>query len=158
MIHQSLSNRKSQIFDRCVCEAEKSPMQFKHGCIATIGGKEIGKGYNTFKNYSKHDNFLENTCSMHAEINVLRQIYHKAKRRNKLRKMKRVILYISRVNGLGTGCGKYNSAPCSRCIEVIKQMNIKKIVYFLDNEFHIEKPVEYSHCHITSGSKYLSSV
>ena len=155
MIVQShLSNRKHTYFESCVREAEKSDIQFQHGCVATLGGKIVARGYNTAKNYSKHDNFLENTCTCHAEVNVLRKLYHRSRRTRKMRKFHRMTLYISRVNRFGD-CD-YNSAPCTRCMEVINNLNIKQIVFYLDNEYHIVKPREYTTPYTSSGEKYLT--
>jgi tRNA(Arg) A34 adenosine deaminase TadA len=151
-----LSNSKRKIFENCICEAEKSVLQFKHGCVATIGGKVIERGCNTIKNFSKKDEFIQNTCSMHAEINVLRKLHRKASKNKKLRKLKRVVLYISRINHTEHYDKNYDSAPCMCCIDVIRKLKVKKIIFCLNNEFHIMKPTEYSHQHVTSGTRYIS--
>ena len=39
-----LSNKQQRIYAMSLCEAEKSSMLFKHGCVATCGGKIIAKG------------------------------------------------------------------------------------------------------------------
>ena len=73
-----LSRKQEFIYSDSLIEAEKSNMLFKHGCIATYGGKIIARGYNTHK-YSTNDIFIENQCSCHAEMNVLRKIYNRRK-------------------------------------------------------------------------------
>ena len=41
-----LSNKKDKIFSRSLEQADKSDMLFKHGCVATCGGKIIACGHN----------------------------------------------------------------------------------------------------------------
>ena len=56
-------------------EADKSNMKHhKHGCIAVVGGSIIARGYNTYRCQS-NDGFLNESCSCHAEIDVLRKLY-----------------------------------------------------------------------------------
>ena len=153
IVQSSLSNRKQQIFNSSLKIAEKSDIMFQHGCVATCGGKIIARGYNTYKNYTKRDNFLKNTCTCHAEVNVLRQIYHRSKKRNNDRKMRRVVLYISRAGTKDNHVN--NSAPCHRCMEVINKLNVKQIIFYLDKEFYIMKPHEYTRKHYTFGEAYL---
>lgn len=55
-------------------EADKSTMKHhKHGCVAVVGGSVIARGYNTYRSHS-NDGFLNDTCSCHAEIDVLRKL------------------------------------------------------------------------------------
>lgn len=55
-------------------EADKSNMKYhQHGCVAVINGTIIAKGHNSDRCYSS-DGFLDDTCSCHAEIDVLRKI------------------------------------------------------------------------------------
>ena len=94
-----LTIKQEKIFSQSLDEAKKSNMLFKHGCVATYGGHVIASGYSTHKNYSSHDNFIDNQCSFHAEMDVLRKIYwrtyEKRKRRKQQRIMRRTTLYIS---------------------------------------------------------------
>ena len=96
--HKNYQTNKVGCSLNCLDEAKESPMLFRHGCIATYGGKVIAKGCNTYKNYSSRDMFLDKCCSCHAEINVLRKIYNanKYKKRKLDRIMKKTTLYISR--------------------------------------------------------------
>ena len=59
-------------------EALKSDVLSQHGCVAVMNGKIIAKGYNSSRCYSS-DGFLKNTCSCHAEVDVLRKLFHQYK-------------------------------------------------------------------------------
>ena len=47
-----------RLFSLCLNEASKSNLLFRHGCIATYGGKIMCKGCNTTT--SSTDNFIRN--------------------------------------------------------------------------------------------------
>ena len=151
-----LSNKNSSIFNKCIFEAEKSNLLFKHGCVATYGGKIIASGCNTHKNYS-NDCFINNQCSCHAEINVLRKIYNAYKHKNRKMKkiMKNTTLYVSRCSSQGKST---NSAPCMKCLKAIKSFNIKKIIFVLNDEYYIYKASEYFTQHKTFGDKNLELI
>lgn len=149
-----LSNKQSRLFDHCLDEAKESHLLFRHGCVATYGGKVIAKGCNTYKNYSSRDMFLDKCCSCHAEINVLRKIYN-ANRYNKrkLNKiMKKTTLYISRYSKMQSST---DSAPCAACLEMIKMFKVKKIIFNLNEEYHIINAKDYYTDHVTIGYQSL---
>ena len=56
-------------------ESNKSQLTSKHGCIAVAHGKILGRGHNSSRTQSS-DGFICNTCSCHAEIASLRNLYH----------------------------------------------------------------------------------
>ena len=56
-------------------EALKSSMTQKHGCVAVSNGKIRGRGHNSCRTQSC-DGFIQNTCSCHAEIAALRNMWH----------------------------------------------------------------------------------
>jgi hypothetical protein len=56
-------------------EANKSDLLSQHGCVAVINGKIIARGHNSSRCYSS-DGFLRKTCSSHAEVDVLRKLFH----------------------------------------------------------------------------------
>ena len=56
-------------------EAVKSPVLMRHGAIAVASGKIMGRGFNHYRSYSK-DKFISNTCTCHAEIACLRNMFH----------------------------------------------------------------------------------
>lgn len=153
------SNKNDKIFSLCLRDAEKSELLHQHGCIAVKGGKIIARGCNTYKNYSSRDMFLNCSCSCHAEINVLRQIYHAHKRKErKLHKiMKKTTLYVSRISRSeeDDGYKSNNSAPCMSCTRFIKQFNIKRVVYNLNNEHYVENVSDYAATSTSLGDKTL---
>jgi hypothetical protein len=68
-------NSRDERFARIALqEADKSNMKHhQHGCVAVIGGQIVARGYNSDRTYSC-DGFLKNTCSCHAEIDVMRKL------------------------------------------------------------------------------------
>lgn len=70
-----LCNNRHERFARLALEeANKSNMtHHQHGCIAVLGGQIIARGYNSDRTQSS-DGFLKNTCSCHAEIDVMRKL------------------------------------------------------------------------------------
>lgn len=53
----------------------QSTQNQRHGAIAVTNGKITGKGFNSMRSYSK-DGFIQNSCSCHAEIAALRDMWH----------------------------------------------------------------------------------
>lgn len=52
--------------------------------------------------------------------------------------------------------GNYkNSAPCINCFEMILSLNIKKMIYSIDNDFICCKPSDYSTNHMSQGNRFL---
>ena len=150
-----LSNKKDKIFASCLEKAETSNLLFRHGCIATYSGKVIAKGCNTYNNYSR-DMFFNNSCSCHAEINVLRQIYYNTKKKRKLNKiMKKTTLYISRCSTMHASA---DSAPCIDCLKMIKKLNVKKMVFNLNEKHYVMNPKNYYSEHKTMGRQRLEKI
>lgn len=56
-------------------EAEKSPVLMRHGAVAVANGKIVGRGHNHYRSTSR-DNFIKNTCTCHAEIACLRNMFY----------------------------------------------------------------------------------
>ena len=117
------SRKKEKFIENASKEALKSPMLFRHGCVAVYGGKQIASGYNYHRTYSKDKSILKDyTCSMHAEIDCIRKIKN-SRFKNKL---KNICLYVVQIN---KDCEFKNSQPCSTCTVVLKDNNIKKVYY-----------------------------
>ena len=55
-------------------ESKKSDLVSKHGCVIVSNGKIIGRGYNSSRTQCK-SGFLKNTCSCHAEIAAIRNVF-----------------------------------------------------------------------------------
>ena len=149
-----LSNKKDKIYAKCLNIAKQSGLLFRHGCIATRGGKIIASGCNTYKAYSSRDMFLDHVCSCHAEINVLRKIYHRYK--NKQRKLNRIMkkttLYISRYS---SACQSTSSAPCIACMQFIHRFKIKRLIFYMNDQYHTCKAIEYTTTHTSHGDANL---
>ena len=159
MSEESISSKDISMYSLCIREAEKSTLFYQHGCIATHGGKIIARGCNTSKCSSQSDYFLQETCSCHAEINVLRQIYYNKRRRYNERKLKnyfkKTTLYISRSNRIRGTKLLYNSAPCEDCLSQIQMFSIKRIVYCMNNNIYSVNPDNMSTTHKTFGKNML---
>lgn len=127
------SNKKEKFIAKASIEALKSPMLFRHGCIAVYGGKQIASGYNHHRTYSKDKSILNDyTCSTHAEMDCIRKL-NRSRYKNKL---KNVCLYVVKINSdFKVG----NSQPCTSCTSVLKSHNFKKVYYSIDNGFVCSK-------------------
>lgn len=142
----SCSNSDERFADIALREARKSPVQFRHGCVAVIGGKIIERGYNSYQTYSK-DGLIGTSCSCHAEISVLR----KCLRRNIKGKMN---LYIVRLSN--TSNDMLSSSPCKECYETMRQFNIRYIIYSDNSNILIKQKFnEFEPYHETSGKRAI---
>jgi len=56
-------------------QAEYSPMLMRHGAVAVVSGKVVGRGYNNYRTNSR-DGFINNVCACHAEVDCLRSIFN----------------------------------------------------------------------------------
>lgn len=70
-----ISNTDHKFINQATCEAQKSPVLMRHGAVAVINGKIMGRGHNNYRTHSK-DQFISNTCTCHAEIASLRSMFH----------------------------------------------------------------------------------
>ena len=70
-----LSSTDETYITHAAAESEKSELLSKHGCVAVVNGKILGRGHNSSRTQSS-DGFISNTCSCHAEIATLRNLYH----------------------------------------------------------------------------------
>jgi tRNA(Arg) A34 adenosine deaminase TadA len=64
-----LSSKMKSMYQLSLKEAARSNVWYRLGCIATYGGKIIGRACNTSK-------FSKETCTCHAEVNVLDNLYN----------------------------------------------------------------------------------
>lgn len=150
----TLSNKKDKLYSESLYQASKSSLLFKHGCVATCGGKIIAKSCNTYET-SSNNKFIKSKCSCHAEMGVLNQIYYNCKKKHKLNRiMKKTILYISRSSMAGNSA---TSAPCMKCLEVIKEYKIKKIIFYLNDEYCEYNAKDYYTDHSSFGDLYSNN-
>ena len=150
-----LTSKMESVFSLCLDEASKSNLLFRHGCIATYGGKIMCKGCNTTT--SSTDNFIRNSCTCHAEINVLRRMFQKYQRQYKEEKIRKIFrkttLYISRLTNAGNS---QNSAPCVDCLSMIQKFEIKRIIFYDGNEYNCIRPHQYKTDHYSHGKLYVN--
>jgi tRNA(Arg) A34 adenosine deaminase TadA len=133
-----------------------------------MNGKIIAQGHNSYRNRT-NDGFINNQGSCHAEISVLRSIFHihsnkkynninflnDKNHKNNKNIFKKISLYIVRCS---YDLIFKNSAPCSECSKIIKLLDIKKIVYSNssnNNNFIIVKPQDYFSDYKTLGRKQI---
>ena len=73
-----------------------------------------------------------------------------------MKKFRKVVLYVVRTN---TQCVFQESAPCADCMEVIKSLKIKRVVYtgMKDGIMGIwtRTPPDYKATHITTGKRSM---
>lgn len=102
--------------------AAKSEANKKHGAVVVRAGSVIGKGYNKDRNNPMFvsPEHIKTHCSRHAEIEAIRDANWR---------VDGAILYVARVNRQGRD---RNSKPCKYCELVIKETNIKKVIYTRD--------------------------
>jgi deoxycytidylate deaminase len=99
--------------------AQKSAARRKHGAVLVKSGRVIGTGYNKDRNsplYVSPEHIKEH-CSRHAEVEAIRDA-----RGN----VSGAVLYVARINNQGED---RNSKPCKRCDSLIKDSNIKRVIY-----------------------------
>ena len=108
--------------------AQKSGMQHRHGCVIVYNGKEIvAKGYNHMQCT------MENTFSIHAEIEAINQLRPilKTKSRDFISKC---TLYIVRIGTNNMNNPLRYSAPCQHCANAIRSIGIPKVCYSVNEE------------------------
>jgi tRNA(Arg) A34 adenosine deaminase TadA len=153
----ALTSKMESVFSLCLNEASKSNLLFRHGCIATYGGKIMCKGCNTTT--SSTDNFIRNSCTCHAEINVLRRMFQKYQRQYKEAKIRKIFrkttLYISRLTNAGNS---QNSAPCVDCLSMIQKFEIKRIIFYNGDDYNCIKPNDYKTDHFSHGKLYINKM
>ena len=125
-------------------EAYKSNVLYKR-LRCSCFSKSCSKGYNKYRTFSK-DGLIPETCSCHAEIDVLR----KCRKQNITKKFS---LYVVRLSSNDHIC---NSFPCKQCYETMKEFPIKNIVYSAgDGVFVKESMKDFESDYQTSGQNIL---
>ena len=76
-------SQKDERFISTACDlAYCSPCMQRHGAVAVLNGKVIGRGYNNKRTFSS-DGFIHDCMTTHAEITALRDAYYHFKMRGK---------------------------------------------------------------------------
>ena len=97
--------------------AQKSDMNFNHGCVVVYRGRIIGRGYNTYID----SNF--NQVSIHAEVSAIDD----ALKRVSAEELKKCELIVIRINKTAEYC--LPSKPCCNCSRYINKFKIKKVFH-----------------------------
>ena len=128
-------------------EASKSAVSFRHGCVAVVSGKIVARGCNSYRTYS-NDGMISQTCTCHAEVEVLRQ----CKKQNITKKIN---MYVGRSSNTGE---LLCSAPCIDCFLKMKEFNIRSIIYVNHDGDIAKRSVEdFNTNHTTSGHRAIKS-
>lgn len=139
------SNKDIRYMNIASSEAHKSLVTYRHGCVAVVSGKIVARGFNNYRTYSR-DGMIQNTCSCHAEISVLRKCI-------KQNIKKKITLYIARISASDTLSA---SQPCIDCYNTMKQFDIKRIVYSDKQGSIIKKDMNsFSSTFMSSGKKAI---
>lgn len=81
-----ISQREQKYISEACQESRCSPCMQRHGAIAVLNGRVIGRGHNDKRTCSS-DGFIHSCMTCHAEINALRNAYHHFKCRGNYRKV-----------------------------------------------------------------------
>jgi deoxycytidylate deaminase len=114
-----LSNSEQAYLSVARYFATKSKSNKKHGAVVVKSGRVLGTGYNKDKNHPLFvsPEHIKKHCSRHAEVEAIRDARAD---------VAGATLYVARVNN--DGVDRY-SKPCNLCEEVIKESNIKRVIY-----------------------------
>ena len=114
-----LSRRESAYLSVARYFAQKSVARRKHGAVIVKAGRVIGTGYNKDRNSPLYvsPEHIKTHCSRHAEIEAIKDARGD---------VSGAVIYVARVNNNGED---RNSKPCLRCDTVIKESNIKRVIY-----------------------------
>ena len=141
------SYKDLSLISEAINEAENSPVLMRHGCVASKNGKIIARGYNHYRTYSR-DNLIQNTCTCHAECDVMRKLIN-----NGVRNLNKVTFYIARINRKGD---LRSSAPCIDCYKMLVKYDVKKIVYTTDNGIQKTQLKNFIPTQKTKGRAFLN--
>lgn len=114
-----MSKRDSAYLSVARYFATKSSAKNTHGAIIVKGGRVVGTGYNKNRNnpHFVSPEHIKTDCSVHAEKSALKDAGYD---------VRNAVMYIARVNRHGED---RDSKPCSRCLKLIEESGIKRIVY-----------------------------
>ena len=69
-----LTHTQQRFIIHAALESYNSDLVSKHGCIVVSKGKILGRVHNSSRTQSR-DGFINNTCSCHAEIAAIRNVF-----------------------------------------------------------------------------------
>lgn len=117
-----LSKREIAFLSMARYFAKKSEAKKKHGAVVVKSGRVVGTGFNKNRNNPLFcsPEHIKPHASKHAEIAAIKEAGGN---------VSGAVLYVARVNNFGQD---RNSKPCYLCEAVIKEANIKKVIYTRD--------------------------
>jgi tRNA(Arg) A34 adenosine deaminase TadA len=170
-IEQVCTNRDEKYASMALNVAHNSNMKYhQHGCIAVADGAILARGWNSYgSSSSSKDKYLRNTCSCHAEVDVLRKIkrllikkqLHNTNRRNRrnmrLRFLSRISIYVVRKDKCGN---QYkDSTPCANCVNCMKMLNIKNVIYSnASGRLTKCRVCDYTTTYSSSGTIFMNNI
>jgi len=140
-----VSNRDQRFIEIAADQASRSQCLMRHGCVAVINGRIIGRGFNNYRCHS-NDGFIQNTMTCHAEIAALRQVNKRGK------SSKKIILYVVRLDSNNT---LKASAPCIDCMKRINTMGVKRVIHSTNSGSIVIQNPNICVNHITTGRRIL---
>ena len=87
-----VSNRDQRFIEIAADQASRSQCLMRHGCVAVINGRIIGRGFNNYRCHS-NDGFIQNTMTCHAEIAALREVNKRGKKTRKKTRKKSIFKF-----------------------------------------------------------------
>lgn len=114
-----LSRRDNAFLSVARYMATKSSSRNMHGAVVVKSGRVLGTGWNKDRNHPSvvSPENIKTDCSYHAEEVAIRDANYG---------VRNAIIYVARVNKHGQD---RDSKPCSRCLGLIKNHGIKRIIY-----------------------------
>jgi deoxycytidylate deaminase len=140
-----VSNRDQRFIEIAADQASRSQCLMRHGCVAVINGRIIGRGFNNYRCHS-NDGFIQNTMTCHAEIAALREVNKRGK------KSKKIVLYVVRLDSNNT---LKASAPCIDCMKRINTMRVKRVIHSTNSGSIVIQNPNICVNHITTGRRIL---
>jgi len=145
-----ISNKADRFIQNAADQARQSPCLMRHGCVAVLNGRIVGRGYNNYRSKSK-DGFINNCMTCHAEIAALRQVNKRESKR-----FNRIILYVVRLDSQNK---LQESTPCMDCMKLIQGLQIKRVFHSTNGgDITICHPCNFRSKHVTTGKKILISI
>jgi deoxycytidylate deaminase len=140
-----VSNRDQRFIEIAADQASRSQCLMRHGCVAVMNGRIIGRGFNNYRCHS-NDGFIQNTMTCHAEIAALREVNKRGK------KTRKITLYVVRLDSNNT---LKASAPCVDCMKRINMMGVKRVIHSTNTGTIVIQNPNICVNHITTGRRIL---
>jgi len=145
-----ISNKEDRFIQSAAEQAAQSPCLMRHGCVAVLNGRIVGRGYNNYRSKSK-DGFINNCMTCHAEIAALRQVNKRESKR-----FNRIILYVVRLDSRNN---LQESTPCIDCMSLIQGLHIKRVFHSTNGgDIAVCQPSSFQSKHVTTGKKILIGI